>query len=169
MKDCHWYISMDFLHDGWCFALSSASPWYYVIAWFFCSLLKIKKHYWGNVKNSFAIFYNHPFEGGIFVLYYCFPLKGLIPFLVWWQSMLFIDRQCHSEQRLILQFQAHLIYTLVQSLLGNEKQWKSWLPFPSFLTFTVHFNLSLLPYWPSVPANCKNEDRTPDPIQALWW
>lgn len=76
-------------------AVSSASPWYYVIAWFFCcSLLKTKEHYWGNVKDSFGVFYNHPFERehlcSLLRVYYYFLLKDFNT------HSLSGDRACYS-------------------------------------------------------------------------
>ena len=140
VKGFHWYHFHGFPSWWLMLAVSSASPWYYVIAWFFCSLWKIKEHYWGNVKNSFGVFCNHPFERqhlcSLLRVCYCFLLKDFntVPCLVTehaihWQAM------SQWTEAVSQSFRPSLIYILVQWLLGNEKQWKSWPPFPFLSLF----------------------------------
>ena len=87
----------------------------------------------------------------IFVLYYCFLLEGsnTIPCLVTeyalhWQAM---SQWTEADSQ---SFRPSYLYTST-IIIGQWETMKELASFPLPLsTFTVYFNLSLLPYWPSV-------------------
>lgn len=126
----------------------------------FCSLLKIKGRYWGNVKNSFGVFCNHPFERehlcSLLRVYYCFLLKD---FNTHSESG---DRVCYSltgnltvNRGWFSEFQAQSYLYTSTMIIRPWKTMKELASFPLPLCFLQFILICrCFPYWPSfVPVS----------------